>query len=136
MDETQTSEATVASVAWCADMQYPLNSECLPFPVHMKPWIVAVFKATREDLRAVFGPPHYVETDGTRTFGGDEDNWAWQLESGERVLIVLRVPYDDGVLYCDPPDAHRMISVLGIDSAKHRLQILPTPLVDPCYSGP
>ncbi len=108
----------------------------LPFPVHLKPYMVAGIKATREELRAAFGDPQYVETDSTRTFGGDEDSWAWELPSEQRLLLVLQVPYGNAALHCDPPDPHPVVAALGIDADKQRLQILATPIVHPAYTGP
>src|SRR5262245_51876464 len=117
-------------------MHAPSSAKRFPFPVHLKPWIVAGFEATREELRVLPGEPHYVETDSTRTFGGDEDNWAWELPTGQRVLIVRQVPYQSVLLYSDPPDATAVIEAIGIDAEKPRLQIEENPIVDPQYSGP
>jgi len=117
-------------------MHAPTDAILLPFPVHLKPFIVAGFRATRDELRAILGQPHFVETDSTRTFGGDEDNWAWELPSGLRFLLVLQVPYDKAVLHCDPPDAAPVIEALGIEAEKQHLEILATPIVHPAYSGP
>ena len=117
-------------------MHAPENGKPLPFPVRLKPYIVARLRATREELRAVLGAPHFVETDSTRTFGGDEDDWGWELPSGQRVLLVLQVPYRVAVLYCDPPDPIPVVAALGIDAGCQHLELLDTPVVDPCYAGP
>jgi hypothetical protein len=114
-------------------MHPPIDGIPLAFPVHLKPYMVAGIKATRAELRQALGDPHFVETDSTRTFGGDEDNWAWRLPSGQRVLLVLQVPYGSVVLYCDPPDPNPAVEALGIDADKHRLEILAIPIVDPGY---
>lgn len=110
-------------------MHPPANATCLPFPVHLTPWAVARFRASRERMRAALGKPHFVEDDPTRTAGGDEDNWAWQLADGQRVLIVLAVPYHDATLYCDPPVAGRAVSALGL-STGDSLDIFPRPIRD------
>jgi hypothetical protein len=117
-------------------MHAPSDGTLLPFPVHLKPYIVAGIRATREELRAALGQPHFVETDSTRTFGGDEDMWAWELPSGRRFLLVLQVPYGQAELLCDPPDAASVVAALGIDAEKQRLQILPTPILHPASTGP
>jgi hypothetical protein len=117
-------------------MHAPSEGKLLPFPVHLKPYIVAGIRATREELRAAFGQPHFVETDSTRTFGGDEDMWAWELPSGQRFLLVLQVPYGIAVLHCDPPNAPPVLAALGIDVDKQRLELLPTPIIHPAYTGP
>jgi hypothetical protein len=98
--------------------------------------MVAGFRATREESRIALGEPHFVEIDSTRTFGGDEDNWGWELPTGQRLLLVLQVPYCRIVLYCDPPDPQPAVVALGIDGDDRQLEVLPTPIVDPSYSGP
>ena len=115
-------------------MHTPHDAKPLPFPVHLKPYWVAHFRSTREQLRGVFGAPHYVETDSTRTAGGDEDNWAWELPTGQRVLIVLAVPYQAARVLSDPPDAEQAVAAVGIDLVEQQLQLLAKPFLDPCYS--
>src|SRR5262249_42085816 len=117
-------------------MHPPGNGKRLPFPVHLKPYMVARLRATREELRAALGVPHFTETDSTRTFGGEEDLWAWELPSGLRFLLVVRVPYHDALLYCDPPDPTPAVAALGIDVGNQQLEIFAKPVVDPCYTGP
>jgi hypothetical protein len=112
-------------------MHPPTDGTLLPFPVHMKPYMVAGIRATREELRAALGCPHYVETDSTRTFGGDEDNWAWELPLGQRVLLVLRVPYCVAILHSDPPDVTSVVAALGIHAEKQGLEVFAPPFVDP-----
>jgi hypothetical protein len=70
-------------------MHVPINAEPEKLPTKMEPWLVGAFAGTREELREAFGPPHYIETDGTRTCGGEEDNWAWRLPTGQVVVINL-----------------------------------------------
>lgn len=117
-------------------MHAPTNGARLPLPVHLKPYIVGRLWATREELRAALGQPHYVETDSTRTLGGDEDDWAWELPSGLRLLLVLQVPYGQAMLCSDPPDLAAVVAALGIDAEKQHLELLPTPVVHPDYTGP
>jgi hypothetical protein len=117
-------------------MHAPTEATLLPFPVHLKPYIVGGFQATRDQLRAVLGQPHFVETDSTRTFGGDEDMWAWELPSGLRFLMVLQVPYGKAVLHCDPPQVGPVVAALGLDAEEQHLEILASPVVHPAYAGP
>lgn len=117
-------------------MHAPVDGQPLPFPVHLKPWIVANLRASRAEMRAAFGPPHFVETDSTRTCGGDEDNWAWELPSRQRVLLVLQVPTGIAMILCDPPEPTPAAAALGIDMEMQRLELRPTPIVHPAYSGP
>lgn len=114
----------------------PIQGMRLPFPVVIKPFYVATIQASRETLRASLGFAHYVETDSTRTCGGDEDNWAWELTSGHRVMVVLAVPYGKAYLICDPPDVSVAVASLGIDPEADCLGVLEFPFVDPSYSGP
>src|ERR1700677_1724305 len=117
-------------------MHPPNEGNRLPFPVHLKPYMVAGMRTTREVLRAGLGAPHFIETDSTRTFGGDEDMWAWELPSGLRFLLVLQVPYGIAILHCDPPDAAPVVAALGLDADKEQLEVLPTPIVHPGHTGP
>jgi hypothetical protein len=41
----------------------------------------------------VLGPPHHVETDESRTSGGEEDTWRFELPTGEFFFVELQVPY-------------------------------------------
>ena len=60
----------------------------------------------RTDLRAELGDPKFIETDGLRTFGGEEDWWFYREGLGASIVICLRVPYQDAVIYVsDPSDA-------------------------------
>ena len=49
----------------------------------------------REVIRSSIGAPFFVETDSSRTFGGEEDWWAYRLPSGEVVALCLAVPYKE-----------------------------------------
>lgn len=115
-------------------MHRPVDGVPLAFPCHFKPYIVGGIRASRNDMRAALGEPHFVETDSTRTSGGDEDMWAWELKSGQRFLLVLQVPYSQVQILCDPPDPEPVIAALGVESEKFGL--LATPVVHPAYSGP
>ena len=57
-------------------MHRPVDAVPLPFPVRLKPYIVGSIRATRDEMRAALGKPHFDEADSTRTVGGDEDMWA------------------------------------------------------------
>src|SRR5262245_58765618 len=117
-------------------MHPPRDGKRLPLSVRMKPYIVGGFQATREELRTVLGLPHYVETDSTRTSGGDEDWWGWELPSGARLVVVLQVPYEAALLHCDPPEPDAVVEALGIDVVANRWEALAIPVVRPDYSGP
>lgn len=117
-------------------MHPPSGGIPLPFPVRLRPYMVAGFSATREELHAILGKAHFTETDSTRTCGGDEDSWAWQLPSAERLLLVLQVPTHKAILQCDPPDPEPAIAALGIDRDQQRLEVFPTPILHPAYGEP
>ena len=93
----------------------------LSMPVALPIWGLAEFRITRPELRELLGEPHYIETDSFRTFGGEEDSWAFALPSGQRVVVVLRVPYHGAVLYGDPPELSPILSALGLSSDDSRL---------------
>ena len=120
----------------CFLMHCPTDGVPLPFPVRLKPFIVGGFRATRSEMRSALGEPHFVETDSTRTFGGDEDMWAWELPSGQRFLLVLQVPYGLLQILCDPPEPQAVIAALGVEPEKQQLEILAVPVVAPGYGGP
>lgn len=52
----------------------------------------------RTALREYLGQPLYVEADSLRTFGGEEDWWAYKVPGGHVIAVCLRVPYQDAVL--------------------------------------
>jgi|SRR5437868_4469853 len=59
----------------------------------------------RQAMRCHLGQPVFTETDGTRTFGGEEDWWLYRASNGEAVGVCLRVPYGDAVFYSSVPSA-------------------------------
>ena len=94
-------------------MHPPTNAIPLTFPVHFAQWMVAQFLATEEEMTAAFGEPHFVD-DGPDTPGILEDNWAWQFPDGQCIRLVLEVPYDYVIVFCDPPVAQRAIIELDL----------------------
>src|SRR5437764_402172 len=109
-------------------MYVPQGGIRLPLPVDLKPYMVAGIRSTREELRTALGEPHFVESDSTRTYGGDEDMWAWELPSGQQMLLVLHVPFRVATLYCDPANPAPAFVALGIDAERREVAIFPTPL--------
>jgi hypothetical protein len=93
----------------------------LTMPVDLPIWAVGTLKVRELELQAMLGEPHYVETDSTRTCGGEEQGWAYALPSGQRLLIVLAVPVSMAELYCDPPDMGPALAALGIAADDPRL---------------
>lgn len=91
-------------------------------PVELPIWGVISLKITRPELHAILGDPHFVETDPTRTCGGEEDAWAYKLASGQRLLIILNVLSGWAELFGDPPDTSPLLKVLGIQSDDQRLR--------------
>jgi hypothetical protein len=86
----------------------------LSMPVDLPIWALVSLKITRQELRSMLGEPHYVETDPRRTCGGEQDGWAYQLSTGQRLLILLDVPMGWAELYGDPPHAAPILESLGI----------------------
>lgn len=104
-----------------------MNASPLPFPVEKPFWAMGKIKISREELREILGQPHFIETDDFRTFGGEEDWWAFTLESGTRMLVVLRVPYEDAILYSDPALVLPLLGAIGIAPEDPRVQLYDRP---------
>src|SRR5262245_20532157 len=99
----------------------------LAFPVKLPMWQLASFKIDRPALRTRIGPPHIVETDGSRTHGGEEDCWAFVTPSGQRVVLTLRVPYQEAVIFADPPDVRAALEAFAGAIADSSVSILDRP---------
>lgn len=99
----------------------------LQLPLSLPLWELASLKADRPQMRDLLGEPHFVETDGRRTSGGDEDCWAYALPSGQRMLVILQVPYRSVQLIADPPDLGPVLEALGISPENPGLNRYPTP---------
>jgi hypothetical protein len=84
-----------------------------PCVVNLPLWELAVIKVDRATLRSRLGQPHYIETNTLRTFGGEEDHWGYRSELGQRLSLILRVPYNDAVIYADPADTATAIVALA-----------------------
>jgi hypothetical protein len=93
----------------------------LQMPVALPLWGLASLKTSRAELRCMLGEPHFVETDPTRTCGGEEDGWAYTLPSGQRMLIVLDVPSGFAELFGDPPALGPILQALRIPPNDPRL---------------
>lgn len=113
-------------------MHLPLNSIPLAFPVRMNPYVVAYLLDVRSSLmRDTFGPPHFIETDWTRTAGGEEESWAWTLPSGLRVLLMhMPVGNYSSTWICtdDPRDTDALLDKLAIDRAAHSFEFATPPV--------
>jgi hypothetical protein len=100
----------------------------LSLPLSLPLWELAAFQATRPEMRALLGAPHFIETDSTRTAGGEEDSWAFLLPSGQRILIILEVPYSNVQIIADPPEITQVLQSLGISPEDSRLNCYLTPV--------
>lgn len=67
------------------------DAQPMPFPVQLKPWMIAEVDIRRDEARGLLNQPHYIETDGQRTDGGDEDIWGFEFPSGMRIVVQLGV---------------------------------------------
>lgn len=76
----------------------------------------------------MLGEPHFIEKESARTFGGDEDAWAYTLSTGQRVVVLLRVPYNVAVICADPPDLEPVLRALKISPSDSRLTCYPDPV--------
>ena len=86
----------------------------LPMPVALPMWAVAGLRATRSELCDLLGEPNYVETDPSRTCGGEQHGWAYALPSGQRVLVLLDVTVGRAELFADPPVARTVLRALAL----------------------
>lgn len=99
----------------------------LSLPLSLPLWELAAFQATRPEMHSLLGAPHFIETDSTRTAGGEEDGWAFLLPSGQRILVILAVPYSKVKIIADPPEITQVLESLGIFPEDSRLNCYPTP---------
>ncbi len=99
-----------------------LESCPLHMPVELPIWALVGLNITRPELHALLGEPHFVETDPTRTCGGLEEVWAYQLNSGQRFLIVFDVTKGWAELLGDPPSPGPLIQTLGLSPDDQRLR--------------
>ena len=97
------------------------NLKPLELPVKVPIWAVASFKISRNGLRQDLGPPHFVETDSTRTSGGGQDVWAYLLPTGQRLLIILEVSTNCAEFFIDPPELFPILAALHLTSDDPRL---------------
>ena len=77
-------------------------------------WLVAAFKMTNAEMRNMLGVPHFTETDSMRTFGGNEDYWSYELQSGQHLSVCSQVPYGIVHLYTDKPDLNEILDALEL----------------------
>ena len=91
---------------------------------HGRGWQVAEIRGVeRASLRHRPGPPGHVETDATRTFGGEEDGWRHEVD-GSVIGVCQRVPYEHVVVYLnDVSDAalataRRLLAPLQLPSCE------------------
>jgi hypothetical protein len=90
-------------------------------PVALPLWALASLRIARQELRALLGEPHYVETDPRRTCGGEEDGWAYVFSSGQRILITHEG--DWAALYSNLPDLGPILDALKIAPDDPRLAL-------------
>jgi hypothetical protein len=75
-----------------------MNLTPLPMPIESPLWALGEFRIERPELREFLGEPHFVETDGLRTYGGEEDQWAFVLPSGQWIAGGLARAIREGDL--------------------------------------
>lgn len=94
----------------------------LPLPVELPIWGLASWNASRQQLREFLGIPHFVETDPSKTTGGEQDAWAYQLTTGQRILIIWDETSGWAELFADPPELSSVLQELGISPLDPRLR--------------
>ena len=94
------------------------NAKLWPVPPYKGPkptfWLVAAFKMSNSEARKLIGEPHFIETDSTRTFGGNEDIWSFELESGQHIGVCSQVPYGIVHLLSDRPEVKEILEALEL----------------------
>jgi hypothetical protein len=95
-------------------LKKPSNAHPLELPVAFPLWMLCNFRISREELHSILGCPAYTETDTYATFGGEEDAWAYQLPSGQRVLVILNVALRQARFCADPPDLEPVLAAFGL----------------------
>src|SRR5262249_17067931 len=93
----------------------------LPMPLDPPMWLVVGWQTSRSELRALLGEPHFVETDPTRTCGGEEDSWAYALPSGHRVIVIVDATTGSAYVGSDPPDLEPALRLLNLEPEDSRL---------------
>jgi hypothetical protein len=93
----------------------------LPMPLEPPVWLVANWKISRYEMRVLLGEPHYIETDPSRTCGGEQDAWAYTLPSGHRVIVVVDAGPGGAYIGSDPPELAPALRFLQLDSEDVRL---------------
>jgi hypothetical protein len=93
-----------------------------PLPITTPVWAVAGYRASRDELREMLGPPHYTETDSRRTRGGEEDCWGFVQPGDGRLLIVLDVVTGHALIYSDRPEAGPALQALGLNHSDPRVR--------------
>jgi hypothetical protein len=92
-------------------MHPPALAKPIPFPVKFNPYTVAGWASSRVEMQSAFGTPHRVES----VSGDDEDRWAWESNSGQKIVLLFQTNCDFVSLLCDPPNAQSALESLGID---------------------
>lgn len=106
-----------------------LTAVTMPEHVPTLEWEVAsTFRVPRAQLRQRLGEPLHVETDSTRTFGGDEDWWVFRDNDGVFVAVSLRVPYEHMVVCVS------QLSDTAIDEARALLEPLTLEIYETPYN--
>ena len=94
----------------------------IPLPVEVPIWGLVSLEITRQELHTILGEPHFVETDPTRTCGGEEDAWAYKLPSSQRLLVILDVTSGWAELFSDLLDSSPLLQAVGIMPDDQRLK--------------
>ena len=90
--------------------------------------VFTAHKVDRQHIRKHLGTPTFIESDSSRTFGGEEDWWAFQAETGSIVAVILRVPYEDAAVCISEPSDRN-----AIEAVRALLAPWPTEFFDKPY---
>ena len=105
-------------------MNSPAKSRITPMPLAFDAYLLGSFQSVRQVVHDALGVPHFTETDCSRTPGGDEDGWAWELPTGQITLITLDM-MGNGIIYSNLPELTPVISAFGLDTLEELYQTVP-----------
>lgn len=89
--------------------------------------VACLHDADRSCLHALLGAPHFTEQSDSRTYGGEEDWWAYETSEGYAVVLSLRVPYRNAVVMTDAVDSKIALDAFSKCLKLGRLEVYDRP---------
>lgn len=89
--------------------------------------VACIHEVDRSSLHTLLGAPHFIEQSDSRTYGGEEDWWAYETSEGHAVVLALRVPYRDAVVMTDLVDQRVVLDAFSECLKLGRLEVYERP---------